>query len=338
MKPATASMTIQGNTRAGFTLIELMAAMVVMAIGLFAIIQLQLVSIRGNSYAQERSNAQEIANGVAEEIMTQALGWVNLAPFGPNVTFGALFSPPLHTLILMNANPVPMGNQIPFGELQTLTMYRGNAIALGDTINTDGCSSLSTTNPECQNLGNIGRFYRVHYIAEAVPLTAGRWEPESAASCTHYGVCLLGQQRSWSAGPRVGQPQSKIDYWNRHMVSVTFFVRGKTSYARRLAMRLSKPAGFTLIELLVALVVSGLLMASLVGISGAVQKSFSRSKDTAELQSNLRFAMKLLVQDFRRVGLCIPRIRIRIRVQWLRKEIHAHVIARLQDLPDSVQP
>lgn len=67
-------------------------------------------------------------------------------------------------------------------------------------------------------------------------------------------------------------------------------------------MKLSKPAGFTLIELLVALVVSGLLMASLVGISGAVQKSFSRSKDVAELQSNLRFAMKLLVQDFGRVG------------------------------------
>lgn len=224
MKPATASMTIQGNTRAGFTLIELMAAMVVMAIGLFAIIQLQLVSIRGNSYAQERSNAQEIANGVAEEIMTQALGWVNLAPFGPNVTFGALFSPPLHTLILMNANPVPMGNQIPFGELQTLTMYRGNAIALGDTINTDGCSSLSTTNPECQNLGNIGRFYRVHYIAEAVPLMRGAGNP-NPPQVVRITVYVSWDSKDHGPQDHAWDSLNENDYWNRHMVSVTFFVR-----------------------------------------------------------------------------------------------------------------
>jgi prepilin-type N-terminal cleavage/methylation domain-containing protein len=67
-------------------------------------------------------------------------------------------------------------------------------------------------------------------------------------------------------------------------------------------LKLIHKAGFTLIELLVALVVSGLLMASLVGISSAVQKSFGRSKDISELQANLRFAMKSIVQDFGRVG------------------------------------
>jgi prepilin-type N-terminal cleavage/methylation domain-containing protein len=67
-------------------------------------------------------------------------------------------------------------------------------------------------------------------------------------------------------------------------------------------LALKKTTGFTLIELLVALVVAGLLMASLVGISGAVQKSIGRTKDISELQTNLRFAMKLLVDDFTRVG------------------------------------
>jgi prepilin-type N-terminal cleavage/methylation domain-containing protein len=60
--------------------------------------------------------------------------------------------------------------------------------------------------------------------------------------------------------------------------------------------------GFTLIELMVALVVAGVLMATLVGISGSVQRSFGRSKDIIELQANLRFAMHSLVDDFSRAA------------------------------------
>ncbi|MBW1808848.1 MAG: prepilin-type N-terminal cleavage/methylation domain-containing protein [Deltaproteobacteria bacterium] len=60
--------------------------------------------------------------------------------------------------------------------------------------------------------------------------------------------------------------------------------------------------GFTLIEMMVALVVGGLLMASLVALSSSVQKSFGRSKDITELQANLRFTMKLLVDDFSRLA------------------------------------
>jgi prepilin-type N-terminal cleavage/methylation domain-containing protein len=227
MKPATASITIQGNTRAGFTLIELMAAMVVMAIGLFAIIQLQLVSIRGNSYAQERSNAQEIADGVAQEIMTQSLEWVNLTPNGPNVSFGALFSPPLHTLILVNANPVPMGDQIPFAALQPLTMYRGKAIGLNDTINTAGCSSLSAADPECgQYLGKIGRIYRVHYIAQVFPLMRGAANPNPA----QVQVVFIKVYVSWDSkdhGPQDHAWDSILenDFLNRHMVTATVYAR-----------------------------------------------------------------------------------------------------------------
>jgi prepilin-type N-terminal cleavage/methylation domain-containing protein len=60
--------------------------------------------------------------------------------------------------------------------------------------------------------------------------------------------------------------------------------------------------GFTLIEMMVALVVGGLLMASLVALSSSVQKSFGRSKDITELQANMRFTMKLLVDDFSRMA------------------------------------
>lgn len=57
-----------------------------------------------------------------------------------------------------------------------------------------------------------------------------------------------------------------------------------------------------MIELMVALVVGGLLMAVLVGVAGSVQKTFGRTRDVTELQANLRFAMRALVQDFRRTA------------------------------------
>lgn len=61
-------------------------------------------------------------------------------------------------------------------------------------------------------------------------------------------------------------------------------------------------AGFTLIELLIALVVGGLLMAALVALSGSVQRSFGRSKEINDLQTNLRFALKTLVEDLARIS------------------------------------
>jgi len=67
-------------------------------------------------------------------------------------------------------------------------------------------------------------------------------------------------------------------------------------------MRASARRGFTLIEMMVALVAAGVLMASLVGLSASVQRTFGYSKDISELQSNLRFAMKTVVEDLGRVS------------------------------------
>jgi prepilin-type N-terminal cleavage/methylation domain-containing protein len=60
--------------------------------------------------------------------------------------------------------------------------------------------------------------------------------------------------------------------------------------------------GFTIIELMVALVVGGLLMAGLVALSGALQRSFTGSQDTTELQANLRFAMARITDDLQRAA------------------------------------
>jgi len=60
--------------------------------------------------------------------------------------------------------------------------------------------------------------------------------------------------------------------------------------------------GFTLIELMVSLVVAGMLMGVLVGLSGSVQRSFGYSKEITELQSNMRFAMKIIADDLTRIS------------------------------------
>ena len=60
--------------------------------------------------------------------------------------------------------------------------------------------------------------------------------------------------------------------------------------------------GFTLIEMMVALAVGGMLMATLVGLSGTVQRSFGRSKEITDLQNDLRYALKILGEDLGRAG------------------------------------
>ncbi len=67
-------------------------------------------------------------------------------------------------------------------------------------------------------------------------------------------------------------------------------------------MKARRQEAFTLIELMVSLVVAGILMAALVGLSGTVQRSFGRSKDIIELQGNLRIAMHGLVEDIGRAA------------------------------------
>lgn len=67
-------------------------------------------------------------------------------------------------------------------------------------------------------------------------------------------------------------------------------------------MRKRSSRGFTIIELMVSMVVAGLLMAALVALSGSVRRSFGRSKDISTVQSNLRFAVNMLAEDFSRAA------------------------------------
>jgi type IV pilus modification protein PilV len=54
----------------GFTLVELMVALVVFAVGILAVGQLQVTSIRYNSHAQRMSEATMLAQSQMEELMS----------------------------------------------------------------------------------------------------------------------------------------------------------------------------------------------------------------------------------------------------------------------------
>lgn len=64
----------------------------------------------------------------------------------------------------------------------------------------------------------------------------------------------------------------------------------------------TRRAGFTMIELMVALAVTGILMAGLVSVSGTMHRAISRNREVTELQSNLRFAMRVITEDISRTA------------------------------------
>ena len=61
--------------QAGFTLVELMVAMVVLAIGIMATIAMQYTALAGYTASREMTGATEVARTVEQRLKTEALGW-----------------------------------------------------------------------------------------------------------------------------------------------------------------------------------------------------------------------------------------------------------------------
>lgn len=66
----------------GFSLLEVLIALVILAIGLLAIAQMQITAIKGNAYGSEMTSASSLASNTLERLM--ALPYPNVAPLtGP---------------------------------------------------------------------------------------------------------------------------------------------------------------------------------------------------------------------------------------------------------------
>ncbi len=59
---------LKGKNEQGFTLIEVMIAITIFAIGLLAVVSMQVTSIKGNSYSRRTTEGSNLAFGKLEEL------------------------------------------------------------------------------------------------------------------------------------------------------------------------------------------------------------------------------------------------------------------------------
>jgi prepilin-type N-terminal cleavage/methylation domain-containing protein len=205
----------------GFTLIELMAAMVVLAVGLSAIIQLQLVTIRGTSYAQEVDQAAQLAKGVMDDLRVQALGWVNIqnGAFPTTTNFGNVFG---QNVVPIASIPLPNPDDIKFTSLNALELYEGKTIASGSALSAANLINIKGDTVASTVVGGRA-IYRVAYIA--YPLLTQFGLPSTSAMQIVVFV-------SWD-NKDYGDPTSDYGNWanpteqmflNRHMIKVPFLL------------------------------------------------------------------------------------------------------------------
>ena len=210
--------------RGGFTIIELMVAMVIMAVGFSALVQMGLVTVRGHSYSREWMEAYDIAQSVLEDLRTRALEWTTQA--GCQVTD------------VNNVLPANVGSAVKddgntdlqFSDMSSWPVLQGNIISNGQstgltdsrTTNIFGLNSSTGTNA----YQKARAVYRVHFVAHRM---------------TYSGLDVCGQQPgaqmiritvfvSWDNKDHGNQDEAwdayddEGEFWKRHMVSMTTFV------------------------------------------------------------------------------------------------------------------
>ena len=197
---------------AGFSLIEVMVAMVILTLGLFAVINLQVIAVRGNTFSRARTDAQKIAQGVADEIRTEALRWVD-SNIMTDLTWNGIMSD-----LPLTGAPLNNGSNLNLQVLGSVPTYQDNVIAADNVVTSALLIDVAgNTGP--------GAMYRVHYVAHGVAVEAGATVP---ADPDLVRVTVLvswdskdhGQQNyDWGAWWSGGN-----NYFKRHIVSVTQFL------------------------------------------------------------------------------------------------------------------
>lgn len=149
----------------GFTLIEMMMAMTITAVGLFSIIQSQYVAMRGHAMARERMEATMIAQGVMGEIRAQALGWSAM----PGSIASSLITAAIPGII--PSAPPAVGVDIPFTDLRPWPSYFNRLIAPAASTARDLAYRINVRGESSQNTTNVLRaLYRVHYVMYPLPV------------------------------------------------------------------------------------------------------------------------------------------------------------------------
>jgi len=205
----------------GFTLIELMIALVVMSLGLFSILHLQVVTVRGHAYARERTQATQIALGVSEEMRYTAQGWLAKRN-GDKVAVNTLFP----DLVVLPAPSV--GDQLDYANLRSVTKYAEQDIAASSAfidawkINTFGASIEGGSPPDQAT----GALFRVHYVAHWLNLPM----PAPPNSVFRVTVVVSWDNRDHGEGVNWANWHDQNNFFKRHMVTKTFFLYRTSNY------------------------------------------------------------------------------------------------------------
>lgn len=221
------------TTEGAFTLIELMVAMVVMSLGLFAIIHMQVITVRGHAYARERSEATQIALGVADQTRKKGLEWITFQD-GTYKEFTDVFKDE-YTIILKTPPPdAAAGDNLSTVDLHSVLTYcedpsdQPQPIAGGTDfvnawkINTYGYSQEGGALP----VQWAGAMYRVHYIAHFMDLPP----PAQPRSLVRMTVIVSWDNKDHGEGTDWAAWATEDNFWRRHMVTATFYMSRQKSF------------------------------------------------------------------------------------------------------------
>ena len=211
-------------SNSGFTLIELMMAMIILAVGLTAVVQMSVVTVRGHTYSREWMEAYDIAQSVLEDLKVKLRPWMNQG--GCNVTSLSGLLPGGAGEVMAKITDEPSGD-IPFNNLGSWPELHGRSIA-GDAefgssflTNMFGYTSSTASN----SFQSARTIYRVHFVAHRIA-------PEGTDVCTAGGNANAQMVRitvfvSWKNKDHGAQEGTWLsftdqdDFWNRHMIAVT---------------------------------------------------------------------------------------------------------------------
>lgn len=105
----------------GFTLVELLVALTIMAIGILAVVQMQIVALKSNSIA----NRLSVATSLAQEVMEDIQSWdVNTPPVPGAFTANSAAVPYTRLGTDINANNVTFTDSGTYTATYTITLVQ----------------------------------------------------------------------------------------------------------------------------------------------------------------------------------------------------------------------